>query len=54
MLNKDFTAIPINTLSALILAVKLSNVVFIMLINVEMPTILGILTVMSMINFVLN
>ena len=31
------------------LAFKLSNVVFIMLINVKMPTIVGILTVMRMI-----
>ena len=40
--NKDF------------LAFKLSDVVFIMLINVKMPTIGGILTFMSKINFVLN
>ena len=34
-----------------ILAFKLSDVVFIMLINVKMPTIIGILTFMSVINF---
>ena len=33
------------------LAFKLSDVVFIMLINVKMPTIVGILTFMSLINF---
>ena len=33
-------------------AFKLSDVVFIMLINVKMPTIVGILTFMSMINFI--
>ena len=33
------------------LAFKLSNVVFNMLINVKLPTIVGILTVMSIINF---
>ena len=36
------------------LALSLSDVVFIMLINVKMPTIVGILTFMSMINFVLS
>ena len=36
------------------LALKLSDVVFIMLINVKMPTIVGILTFMSMINFVFS
>ena len=36
------------------LAFKLSDVVFIMLINVKMPTIVGILTFMSMINFMLS
>ena len=36
------------------LALSLSNVVFIMLINVKMPTIVGILTFMSRINFVLS
>ena len=36
------------------LASKCSDVVFIMLINVKMPTIVGILTFMSMINFMLN
>ena len=34
-------------------ALSLSHVVFIMLINVKMPTIVGILTLMSKINFVL-
>ena len=34
------------------LALSLSDVVFIMLINVKMPTIVGILTFMSRINFV--
>ena len=33
------------------LAFKLSDVAFIMLMNVKMPTIVGILTFMSMINF---
>ena len=32
----------------------LSDVVFIMLINIKMPTIVGILTFMSRINFVLS
>ena len=36
------------------LAFKLSNVVFILLINVKMLTIVGILTFMSRINFVLS
>ena len=36
------------------LALSLSGVVFIMLINVKMPTIVGILTFMSMINFMLS
>ena len=36
------------------LALKLSDYVFIMLINVKMPTINGILIFMSMINFVLS
>ena len=35
------------------LALNLSDVVFIMLINVKMPTFVGILTFMSRINFVL-
>ena len=34
------------------LALSLSDVVFIMLINVKMPTMVGILTFKSMINFV--
>ena len=33
---------------------KLSNVVFILLINVKMSTIVGILTFMSIINFMLS
>ena len=37
-----------------LLAIGLSDVVFIMLINVKMPTIVGILTFMSRINFVLS
>ena len=37
-----------------ILALRLSCVVFIMLINVKMPTIVGILTFISRINFVLS
>ena len=37
-----------------LLALSLSDVVFIMLINVKMPTIVGILTLMSRINFVLS
>ena len=36
------------------LVLSLSDVVFIMLINVKMPTIVGILTFMSRINFVPN
>ena len=36
------------------IALSLSYVVFIMLINVKMPTIVGILTLMSRINFVLS
>ena len=36
------------------LAFSHSDVVFILLINVKMPTIVGILTFMSMINFVLS
>ena len=36
------------------LAFSLSDVVIIMLINVKMPTIVGILTFMSRINFVLS
>ena len=36
------------------LAFSLSDVVFIMLLNVKMPTIVGILTFMSRINFVLS
>ena len=35
-------------------ALSLSDVVFIMLINVKMPTTVGILTYMSRINFVLS
>ena len=37
-----------------LLALSLSDVVFIMLMNVKMPTIVGILTFMSRINFVLS
>ena len=36
------------------LAFKLSDVLFIMLINIKMPTVVGILTFMSMINFMLS
>ena len=36
------------------LALSVSDVVLIMLINVRMPTIVGILTFMSRINFVLS
>ena len=36
------------------LALSVSVVVFIMLINVKMPTIVGILTFMSRINFMLS
>ena len=36
------------------LALRLSNVVFIMLINVKMPTIVGILTLTSRKNFMLS
>ena len=37
-----------------LLALSLSDVVFIMLINVKMPTIVGILTFMSRVNSVLS
>ena len=37
-----------------LLAFKLSDVVFIMLRNVKMPNIVGILTFISMINFMLS
>ena len=37
-----------------VFALSLSDVVFIMLINVKMPTIVGILTFMSRINLVLS
>ena len=36
------------------LSFRCSDVVFIMLINIKMPTIVGILTFMSMINFMLS
>ena len=36
------------------LAFKLSDIVFIMQINVKMPTIVGILTLMSMVNFMFS
>ena len=36
------------------LALSLSDVVFIILINIKMPTIVGILTFMSRINFLLS
>ena len=36
------------------LALSLSDIVFIILINVKMPTVVGILTFMSRINFVVN
>ena len=36
------------------LCFQIDNVVFIMLINIKMPTIVGILTFISMINFVLS
>ena len=45
------TEIPTNEA---FLALSLSDVIFIMLINVKMPTIVGILTFMSMINFMLG
>ena len=37
-----------------VLAISVSDVVFIMLLNVKMPTIVGILTFMSMTNFILS
>ena len=37
-----------------VLALKLPDILFILLINVEMSTIVGILTFMSRINFVLS
>ena len=36
------------------LAFKLSDLIFIMLINVKMPTIVSILTFLNMINFILS
>ena len=36
------------------LALSLSEIVFIMLLNVKMPTVVGILTFMSRINFMLS
>ena len=45
------TEIPTNEEVSLL---SLSDVVFIMLINVKMPTIVGILTFMSRINLVLS
>ena len=36
------------------IALSLLDIVFIMLINVKMPTVVGILTFMSKINFVLS
>ena len=47
------TKIPTKIIKKL-LALSLSDVVFIKLINVKMPTIVGILTFMSRINFVLS
>ena len=38
----------------IVFASKLSDVVFILLINVKMPTIVGVLTFMSIINFILS
>ena len=45
------TKIPTNEM---FLVLSLSDVVFIMLINIKMPTIVGILTFMSMIDFMLR
>ena len=42
----------IQVFSVTVLALSLSDVVFILLINVKLPTIVGILTFMSRINFV--
>ena len=39
--------------SKTVFVLKLSDIAFILLINVEMPTIVGISTFMSMINFML-
>ena len=44
----------IKTNAETFIAFKLSNVVFILLINVKMPTIVGILIFMSMIHFMLS
>ena len=44
--HKNYNAEPASTL--------LSDVLIILLINVKMPTIVGILTFMSRINFILN
>ena len=38
----------------MLLALSISDVVFIMLVNIKMPTIVGILTFMSRINLVLS
>ena len=60
MLNftEDFILTAFKNLNAkkikTFLALKFSDVVVIMLINVKIPTIVGILTFLSMINFMLN
>ena len=53
--HKNSTAHKTNILTNKeVFASSLSDVVFIMLINVKMPTIVGILTFMSRINFVFS
>ena len=49
--HESSTAHKIKMLKKTFLAFKLSDIVFIMLINVKMPPIVVILTFMSMINF---
>ena len=54
MIMKFQLLIPTKMLLKIFLAFNLTNVVFILLINVKMPTIVGILTFMSVINFKLS
>ena len=49
-----FAMVPRRLCALVFLAFKHSDVVFILLINVKMPTIVGILTFMSMVSFILS
>ena len=51
--NEEVSSLPTNEEVSSFKSLKI-NVVFIMLINVKMPTIVGILTFMSRINFMLS